>query len=161
IQIGGAIGLAILATVAATTTAHQAPGTSMPQALTAGYTRGFEVSAIIIALAVPIALTLLRLRPTAEKEHGDDPSLADVPQHGTDAPAGAPSEPPLMAPVTVTSANGRTLHGQARVHVTRQRQATSTNKPADEVRRRSRAGSRGLRSMKARTEERRCASRTR
>src|SRR6266550_2290799 len=63
IQIGGAIGLATLATVAATTTAHQAPGTPLPQALTAGYTRAFEVSAIIIALAVPIALTLLRLRP--------------------------------------------------------------------------------------------------
>ncbi len=128
IQIGGAIGLAILATVAATTTAHQAPGTPLPQALTAGYTRAFEVSAIIIALAVPIALTLLRLRPTAEKGQGDDPSLADVRQHGTDAPAGAPSEPPLMAPVTVTSANGRTLDGQAGVHVTRQRQTTSTNK---------------------------------
>ncbi len=128
IQIGGAIGLAILATVAATTTAHQAPGTPTPQALTAGYTRAFEVSAIIIALAVPIALTLLRLRPTAEKGQGDDPSLADVRQHGTDAPAGAPSEPPLMAPVTVTSANGRTLDGQAGVHVTRQRQTTSTNK---------------------------------
>src|SRR5947208_1444482 len=127
IQIGGAIGLAILATVAATTTAHQAPGTPLPQALTAGYTRAFEVSAIIIALAVPIALTLLRLRPTAEKGQGDDPSLADVRQHGTDARAGAPSEPPVMAPVTVTSANGRTLDGQASVHVTRQRQTTSTN----------------------------------
>jgi len=100
----------------------------MPQALTAGYTRAFEVSAIIIALAVPIALTLLRLRPTAEKGQGDDPSLADVRQHGTDAPAGAPSKPPLTAPVTVTSANGRTLDGQAGVHVTRQRQTTSTNK---------------------------------
>src|SRR2546421_2073384 len=88
IQVGGAIGLAILATVAATTTAHQAPGTPLPQALTAGYTRAFEVSAIIIALAVPIALTLLRLRPTAETGHGDDPSLADVRQHETDAPAG-------------------------------------------------------------------------
>src|SRR2546421_8310680 len=99
----------------------------MPQALAAGYTRAFEVSAIIIALAVPIALTLLRLRPTAEKGQRD-PSLADVRQHGTDAPAGAPSESSLMAPVTVTSANGRTLDGQAGVHVTRQRQTTSTNK---------------------------------
>src|SRR3989440_11956860 len=92
IQVGGAIALALLATVAATTTAHQAPGTPLPQALTAGYTRAFEVSAIIIALAVPIALTLLRLRPTAEKGQRDDPSLADVRQHGTDAPAGAPSD---------------------------------------------------------------------
>ena len=88
IQIGGAIGLAILATVAATTTAHQAPGTPLPQALTAGYTHAFQIAAIIIALAVPIALTVLRLRPTAETGDGDDPSLADVRQHGTDAPAG-------------------------------------------------------------------------
>src|SRR5437762_10519527 len=66
IQVGGAIGLAILATVAATTTAHQAPGTPLPQALTAGYTRAFQIAAIIIALAVPIALTVLRLRPTNE-----------------------------------------------------------------------------------------------
>ena len=88
IQIGGAIGLAILATVAATTTAHQAPGTPLPQALTAGYTHAFQIAAIIIALAVPIALTVLRLRPTAETGHGDAPPLADVRQHETDAPAG-------------------------------------------------------------------------
>src|SRR5436189_5925 len=65
IQIGGAIGLAVLATVAATTTAHPAPGTPLPQAVTAGYTPAFELSAIIIALALPIAFTLLRLRPAA------------------------------------------------------------------------------------------------
>ena len=88
ILIGGAIGLAILATVAATTTAHQAPGTPLPQALTAGYTHAFQIAAIIIALAVPIALTVLRLRPTAETGHDEDPSLADVRQRGTGAPTG-------------------------------------------------------------------------
>src|SRR5439155_14899761 len=118
---------------------HQAPGTALPQALTAGYTRAFEVSAIIIALAVPIALTLLRLRPPAEKGQRDDPSLADVRQHGTDAPAGAPSDSSLMAPVSVTSANGRTLDGQAGVGVTRQRQTTSTNKEQLIGRRRAKA----------------------
>ena len=61
-----AVGLAILATVAATTTAHQAAGTPLPQALTAGYTHAFQIAAIIIALAVPIALSVLRLRPTNE-----------------------------------------------------------------------------------------------
>jgi EmrB/QacA subfamily drug resistance transporter len=79
IQIGGAIGLAIAATVAATTTAHVAPSTPLPQALTAGYTRAFEVSAVITALAVPIALTLLRLRPTAETAPGDGRSPAHAP----------------------------------------------------------------------------------
>src|SRR5439155_11293797 len=75
-----------------------------------------------------LAAALQRLAPTAEKGQGDDPSRADVGHHETDAAAGAPSEPPLMAPVTVTTANGRTLDGQAGVHVTRQRQTTSTNK---------------------------------
>src|SRR4051794_13983311 len=84
IQIGGAIGLALLATVAATTTAHQAPGTPLPQALTPRYTRAFEVSAIIIAPAAPIAWPRLRLRPTTKKGQRDAPSPADVRQHGPD-----------------------------------------------------------------------------
>ncbi len=71
IQIGGAIGLAILATVAATTTAHQPRGTATANALTAGYTRAFGVAAIIIALAVPIALTRLRLNPSSDDPPGD------------------------------------------------------------------------------------------
>ena len=83
IQIGGAIGLAILATVAATTTGHVAPGTSTPEALTEGYARAFGVAGIIIALAVPLALTLLRLRPTTTVEapasEGEDRSPAPAP----------------------------------------------------------------------------------
>src|SRR3954451_8836258 len=66
IQIGGAIGLAVLATIAATTTRTQAAGTATTDALSAGYTRAFQVGAVIIALAVPIALALLRLRPTTD-----------------------------------------------------------------------------------------------
>ena len=66
IQIGGAIGLAVLATIAATTTRNQAAGTATTDALSAGYTRAFQVGAVIIALAVPIALALLRLRPTTD-----------------------------------------------------------------------------------------------
>src|SRR5207253_11382178 len=55
IQIGGAIGLAVLATIAATTTRNKAAGTATTDALSAGYTRAFQVGAVIIALAVPIA----------------------------------------------------------------------------------------------------------
>ena len=77
IQIGGAIGLAVLATIAATTTRNQAAGTATTDALSAGYTRAFQVGAVIIALAVPIALALLRLRPTtdtpqAESDRGEE-----------------------------------------------------------------------------------------
>src|SRR5439155_671955 len=49
IQIGGAIGLAVLATIAATTTRNQAAGTATADALSAGYTRAFQVGAVIIA----------------------------------------------------------------------------------------------------------------
>jgi EmrB/QacA subfamily drug resistance transporter len=79
IQIGGAIGLAVLATVAATTTRNQAAGTATTDALSAGYTRAFQVGAVIIVLAVPIALALLRLRPTTdtpqdESDRGEEDS---------------------------------------------------------------------------------------
>ncbi len=77
IQIGGSIGLAILATVAATTTrARRATGASAPDALTAGYTHAFQVAALILALAVPIAIALLRLHPT-----GQQPAEADQPEN--------------------------------------------------------------------------------
>ena len=69
IQVGGSIGLAVLATIAATTIRSQAPGTPLPETLTAGYTQAFQIGAIIIALAVPIALALLRLRPTNDQPH--------------------------------------------------------------------------------------------
>jgi hypothetical protein len=79
IQIGAAIGLAVLATVAATTTRNQAAGTATTDALSVGYTRAFQVGAVIIALAVPIALALLRLRPAtdapqAESDRGEEDS---------------------------------------------------------------------------------------
>ena len=64
IQVGGAIGVAILATVAATTTRHATPGTPLREALTNGYTHAFLIGALVIALAVPIALVFLRFRPS-------------------------------------------------------------------------------------------------
>ena len=84
-----ALRLAGILFLAALASCYIAPGTPLPQALTAGYTHAFQIAAIIIALAVPIALTVLRLRPTAETGHDEDPSLADVRQHGTDAAAGS------------------------------------------------------------------------
>lgn len=67
IQVGGSIGLAILATISTTTTHNQRAGTPIREALSTGYTHAFQIAAVIIALAVPIALTLLRLRPTNDK----------------------------------------------------------------------------------------------
>lgn len=66
IQVGGSIGVAILASVAATHNRSHATGASSLQALNDGYTSAFQIAAIIIALAVPIALTLLRLHPDGD-----------------------------------------------------------------------------------------------
>jgi hypothetical protein len=71
IQIGGSIGVAVLATVAAATTSHHGAAATTSHhaaavsaaALAAGYTQAFRASAVIIALAVPLALVFLRLRP--------------------------------------------------------------------------------------------------
>jgi EmrB/QacA subfamily drug resistance transporter len=68
IQIGGSIGLAVLATVATSTTRSEiTSGASALDALTAGYTRAFQIAAVILALAVPIALGALRLHPSADE----------------------------------------------------------------------------------------------
>ena len=64
LQIGGAIGTAALATVAATTARHQSAGTPLHTALADGYTHAYTIAALILAAAVPIAVILLRLRPT-------------------------------------------------------------------------------------------------
>ncbi len=66
IQVGGSIGLAVLATVAATTTRRH-HGTTVADALTAGYTSAFQIAAVMLALAVPIAIGSLRLRPSAHQ----------------------------------------------------------------------------------------------
>src|SRR5205807_1125727 len=59
IQVGGAIGVAILATVAATTTRHATPGTPLREALTNGYTHAFHIGAPVLALPGPIALAFV------------------------------------------------------------------------------------------------------
>jgi MFS family permease len=63
-QIGGALGLAILATIATTRTNHVlATGTSsVPHALTEGFQVAFLAGAIIAALGVLATLVLIRTR---------------------------------------------------------------------------------------------------
>jgi len=64
-QCGGSIGLAVLVTVAAAVTGHQARPAA-PAAVTAGYDRAFLISGILIALAALAAAALLpRTRPPA------------------------------------------------------------------------------------------------
>lgn len=59
-QVGGAIGLAALTTLAGSVTAHAAGRMPHPEALTAGYRTAFTVSAAVLAAAAALALLLTR-----------------------------------------------------------------------------------------------------
>jgi predicted MFS family arabinose efflux permease len=60
-QLGGALGLAVIATVVASFAARSpAAGNAPPAALTAGFHAGFAVSAALVAVSVVTAATLLR-----------------------------------------------------------------------------------------------------
>ncbi|MFF3675282.1 MFS transporter [Streptomyces sp. NPDC002120] len=59
-QVGGAIGLAALATLAGSVTAHAATGQPHLEALTAGYRTAFAVSAAVLAATAVLALFLTR-----------------------------------------------------------------------------------------------------
>ncbi|WP_128381653.1 hypothetical protein [Streptomyces cavernae] len=64
-QVGGAIGLAVLATLAGTATAHAATHQPHLEALTAGYRTAFAISAVILASTAALALLLSRRRTAA------------------------------------------------------------------------------------------------
>ncbi|GAA4517256.1 hypothetical protein GCM10023191_089440 [Actinoallomurus oryzae] len=55
-QIGGALGLAGLATVAVTTTRHAAKGTALSDALVHGYTAGFKIAVGLFLLGIVVSL---------------------------------------------------------------------------------------------------------
>jgi EmrB/QacA subfamily drug resistance transporter len=61
VQVGGALGLAVLATLATTRTGHQlAGGQAAPEALTEGYRLAFAISAALVVAALGVAVALLR-----------------------------------------------------------------------------------------------------
>ena len=60
-QLGGALGLAVIATIVASSAARSvAAGNNAPAALTAGFHAGFTVSAALVAATIVVAATLLR-----------------------------------------------------------------------------------------------------
>ena len=60
-QIGGALGIAVLSTIATSRTSHAlADGTAPPSALVHGFTGAFVVGAGIAAVGIVAALTLIR-----------------------------------------------------------------------------------------------------
>ncbi|MFH8484098.1 MFS transporter [Streptomyces longisporoflavus] len=69
-QLGGALGLAVLATLAASRTASAGPGTSHAMALTEGYRTAFLVSAAVAAAGAALAPLLTRTpaKPARTKE---------------------------------------------------------------------------------------------
>jgi EmrB/QacA subfamily drug resistance transporter len=74
-QVGGAVGLAAMATIAASTAVHRvAAGASQGAALTGGYDQAFLISAVLLSVGAALALLL--------------PSRAVVP-HGADAAVSA------------------------------------------------------------------------
>jgi EmrB/QacA subfamily drug resistance transporter len=78
-QIGVALGLALLAGIAATTTADAGdPATA--EALVAGYSSALAVAAGLLALAAAVALVTLRARPTSEEQADDFADATEVRQ---------------------------------------------------------------------------------
>jgi MFS family permease len=76
-QVGGAIGLAVLATLSATRTKHLlASGHSQANALLGGYHLAFIVGAALVLASLVIALTVLQPAPAAAAEPAAEPSAA-------------------------------------------------------------------------------------
>jgi predicted MFS family arabinose efflux permease len=79
-QVGGALGLAVLATLSATRSQHLiASGTAKASALTSGYHLAFAIAAALVVAAILVALTVLQAEPV--RAHADahaphlDPAL--------------------------------------------------------------------------------------
>jgi EmrB/QacA subfamily drug resistance transporter len=68
-QVGGSLGLAVLATLATSRSAQlAASGQSVPEALTGGYRLAFAIGAALVAAAIVVAATVLRSEVRAEAE---------------------------------------------------------------------------------------------
>jgi hypothetical protein len=76
-QLGGALGLAVLATFAAQRTSGLlASGATQPEALTAGFDLAFAIGALLFAVAIVLALAVLR--DPDEAEAAMSPELAEA-----------------------------------------------------------------------------------
>jgi EmrB/QacA subfamily drug resistance transporter len=84
LQVGGALGLAVLATVSSTRTVHlRAGGDSTAAALTGGYHLAFLIGAALVVVAIVVALTVLQperqAQAVAEAEHEPQPAGSESP----------------------------------------------------------------------------------
>jgi EmrB/QacA subfamily drug resistance transporter len=85
VQVGGAIGLAVLATLATERTdGLLADGESTATALNSGYHLAYLIGAVLVAVAVVVAVTVLRSKgaqaedPTAADEAGAQPAYSEA-----------------------------------------------------------------------------------
>jgi EmrB/QacA subfamily drug resistance transporter len=68
-QVGGALGLAVLATLSTDRTeALRADGESVASALTSGYNLAFAIGAVLVGVAIVVALSTLKHESTAAEE---------------------------------------------------------------------------------------------
>ncbi|HEY3006114.1 MAG TPA: DHA2 family efflux MFS transporter permease subunit, partial [Kribbellaceae bacterium] len=79
-QVGGAVGLAVLATLAAQrTTGRLAAGHAPTEALNAGFHVAYLVGAVLVAVAIAISVTVLRpAKAAASQPVADDVALAEA-----------------------------------------------------------------------------------
>jgi EmrB/QacA subfamily drug resistance transporter len=80
VQVGGAIGLAVLATLASERTAGlRADGEALNSALNSGYHFAYLIGAALVALAIPVALGVIRSESpaTAEGEGQAEPATVE------------------------------------------------------------------------------------
>jgi EmrB/QacA subfamily drug resistance transporter len=77
LQVGGALGLAVMATLSATRTEDLiGDGESTASALTSGYHLAFLIGAGLVAVAIVVALTVLEAKP-AMQHAGDEPASGE------------------------------------------------------------------------------------
>jgi EmrB/QacA subfamily drug resistance transporter len=83
LQVGGALGLAVLATLSSTRTESLlATGTSPDAALTSGFHLAFWIGAGLVAAAVAITALVVRTRPAVEEaERVEEPELEGEPAY--------------------------------------------------------------------------------
>jgi len=69
VQVGGALGLAVLATLSSTRADHlRAGGHSLAESLTGGYQLAFLIGAALVGAAIVVALTVLRPQEEPERD---------------------------------------------------------------------------------------------
>jgi sugar phosphate permease len=82
VQVGGAIGLAVLATVASEhTNALRASGESAAAALTAGYHLAFLIGAALVGVAILVALVVIRPAPAGAEAGARHETSVGEPAH--------------------------------------------------------------------------------